>query len=202
MKNQVLLFSILISLFSCKGFQQEPDYYNLPTATKTGVNVVVEIPAGTNHKIEFNPETKTFENDKINGEIRVIKFLPYIGNYGFIPSTYMDPERGGDGDALDILVIGESQPTKAVVEVIPIGVLLLKDKGELDSKIIAVPADSTQQVIQVDNFQDFIIEFDAAKRMVEDWFLNYKGYGVMELIGWRDEQYARKEIEKWRVEKE
>lgn len=203
MKYQILLLSILIGCAACKNInlQQEPDYYNLPTETEKGINVVVEIPAGTNHKIEFNTKTKTFENDKIDGKIRVIKFLPYIGNYGFIPSTYMDPERGGDGDALDILVIGESQPTKTVQEVLPIGVLLLKDKGELDSKIIAVPADPNQQVIAVDSFQDFMIEYDAAKRMIEDWFLNYKGYGVMELIAWKDEQYARQEIEKWKVKK-
>lgn len=199
MKHQLLLIAITLNFLACQEIQQDPDYYNLPTSTELGVNVVVEIPAGTNHKIEFNPTTSTFINDKINGKTRVINFLPYPGNYGFIPSTYMNPEQGGDGDALDVLVIGESQATKTVIEVIPIAVLLLKDKGELDSKIIAVPADSTQRIIQAANFQDFLIKYDAAKRMIEDWFLNYKGYGVMELIGWRDEQYAREEIEKWRI---
>jgi inorganic pyrophosphatase len=24
--------------------------------------------------------------------------LPYVGNYGFIPSTYSDPTKRGDGD--------------------------------------------------------------------------------------------------------
>lgn len=202
MKYQLIFWVIVVHFLACQNIQQEPDYYQLPATTKQGVNVVVEIPAGTNHKIEFNPKTNTFANDKINGKIRVINFLPYPGNYGFIPSTYMDPKQGGDGDALDILVIGESQATKTVIEVLPIAVLLLKDKGELDSKIIAIPVDSTQQIIQVVNFQDFLIKYDAAKRMIEDWFLNYKGYGVMELIGWRDEQYARQEIEKWRIKQQ
>ncbi len=203
MKQQILFYFVLILFFSCKNIkvQVEPDYYNLPTETEKGINVVVEIPAGTNHKIEYNPKTKTFENDKIDGKIRIIKFLPYIGNYGFIPSTYMDPKRGGDGDALDILVIGESQASKTVIEVLPIGVLLLKDKGELDSKIIAIPSDTKHQVIAVKSFQEFLVKYDAAKRMIEDWFLNYKGDGEMELIGWRDEQYARQEVEKWKVKK-
>ena len=77
--------------------------------------MVVEIPAGTNHKIEYDPSTDSFENDKKDGKDRVISFLPYPGNYGFIPSTLMNKDRGGDGDALDILVIGESEPTGTVL---------------------------------------------------------------------------------------
>lgn len=179
----------------------EPNYYNLPTYNEDqSVNVIIEIPAGTNHKIEYRPASNTFENDTENNSIRVIDFLPYPGNYGFIPSTLMDTARGGDGDALDVLVLGESLPTKTQIATIPIGVLLLKDNGELDAKIIAVPADSTKHIMQISDYQDFIIQYDSAKRMVEQWFLNYKGAGEMQFIGWKDDRYARQEIEKWLIE--
>lgn len=183
--------------FACQNLF-EPNYYTQPTYNDDqSVNVIIEIPAGTNHKIEYDSATNTFENDIEDNKIRVINFLPYPGNYGFIPSTLMDTGRGGDGDALDVLVLGESLPTKTQIATIPIGVLLLKDRGELDSKIIAVPADSAKRVMQINDYQDFIIEYDSAKRLVEQWFLNYKGVGKMEFIGWKNDHYARQEIEKW-----
>ena len=189
------IFTLLTLTFSCKK-ATNTDTQTLPAFATKGINMVVEIPAGTNHKIEINKETGEFENDKIDGKTRIINFLPYPGNYGFIPSTLMDKARGGDGDALDILMIGESMKTGTVVPIEPIGVLLLKDNGELDTKLIAIPADSSK-VMQAYNFTQFSVQQAAAKKMIEDWFLNYKGPGEMELIGWRDEVYALEEIRKW-----
>ncbi|MFK7936363.1 MAG: inorganic diphosphatase [Saprospiraceae bacterium] len=198
------LFSILIfTILSASSCQQitKPNYYTLPTYNAdNSVNVVVEIPAGTNHKIEYQPGENAFINDTENDKTRVVDYLPYPGNYGFIPSTLMSRAKGGDGDALDVLILGESMPTKSVVATIPIAVLLLKDNGEIDSKIIAVPADSSQQIMQITDFQDFLIEYDAAKRQIEQWFLNYKGVGEMQFMGWKDDKYARQEIEKWLLE--
>lgn len=162
--------------------------------------MVVEIPAGTNHKIEYDPATDSFKNDQKNGKDRVIQFLPYPGNYGFIPSTKMDKKRGGDGDALDILVIGEAKPTGTVIPVKPIATLQLLDGGEIDTKIIAIPANKEDQVIAPLSFPEFIVEHDAVRLMIEKWFLNYKGVGVMQLVGWQDDGYALREIEKWKVE--
>ena len=99
MKNR-FLFTLVLSLFfifsGC--VEKQENYYKIAALAQEGkaFNVVVEIPAGTNHKIEYNTESGEFENDIKDGKIRIIDFLPYPGNYGFIPSTYMDPERGGD----------------------------------------------------------------------------------------------------------
>jgi len=175
------------------------DLENLPAFVEQGVNVVVEIPAGTNHKIEFDKEGKEFLVDQRNGQDRIIDFLPYPGNYGFIPSTYMDPARGGDGDALDVLVIGESMPTGTVIAVKPIASLLLLDEGEEDTKIIAVPADPGLQVMKADDFQEFSIAYDGAKHIIQNWFLYYDGLGTAEFKGWQDEQHAMEEIRKWAV---
>ena len=125
--------------------------------------------------------------------------MSYPGNYGFIPSTLMDEELGGDGDALDILVIAESLETGDTISVIPIGTLLLNDSGELDTKIIAVPADPKKQVIQATDYQTFTVKYNMAQRIVENWFLNYKGLGITKLIGWRNDAFAMQEIEKWRI---
>jgi len=174
------------------------DPYSIPSTDGEALNVIVEIPAGTNHKIEYHPE-RGFANDTLaDGGKRVINFLPYPGNYGFVPSTLLDEARGGDGDALDVIVIGESVPPGTQLRARPIAALMLRDGGEIDTKIVAVPADSSQQVFRIDNFLDFSLGNDAAKRIIELWFLNYKGPNATELVRWEDEAYAWREVRKWR----
>lgn len=197
------IFALLLTgLAACQapaGEESPPpvDYKALPALTDRGIHVVVEIPAGTNQKIEYQTENEEFAVDQLDGRDRVVRFLPYPGNYGFIPSTLMETTRGGDGDALDVLVIGESQPTGTVLEAVPVGALRLRDRGEIDTKIIAVPADSSRRVLDVTNFRDLLLQQDAARRIIEEWFLNYKGLGVVELVGWEDEHYAMEAIKRW-----
>lgn len=174
-------------------------YDQLPTFDAAGaVQVVVEIPAGTNHKIEYDHATNTFPVDQENGRDRVITFLPYLGNYGFVPSTLMDPAEGGDGDALDVLVLAESVPTGTVMPVVPIGMLSLRDGGEIDDKIIAVPADADRQIIKVNDVSELA---PAVRSIVETWFTSYKGPGRMESLGWQDAAAARKSVTRWQVGK-
>src|SRR5690606_18639853 len=116
------------------------DYDQLPLLSENGYyQAVIEIPSGTNKKYEYNVTTKTFEIDQKNGRDRIINFLSYPGNYGFIPSTLSDKTKGGDGDALDVLLLSEAHQIGDVVEIIPITMLKLLDQGEEDYKIIAVP---------------------------------------------------------------
>lgn len=200
MKSKFTFFisiSLLLGCFiSCKN---EVNPTALPALTQEGAVVaLIEIPAGTNRKIEYDYAEKRFQVDVIDGKDRVINFLPYPGNYGFIPSTHMDEDQGGDGDALDILVISESVATGDTIAVIPIGALMLNDGGEIDTKIIAVPADPAKRVMDVTDFETFSVKYSMAKNIIENWFLNYKGLGKTELIGWRNGSFALKEIEKWK----
>ncbi len=203
-----LLFLLPCILLVLAGCQDKNVGYNLPTepyavASMEGdaLNVIVEIPAGTNHKIEYRTETGFSNDTLLGGSTRIINFLPYPGNYGFVPNTLMDKDRGGDGDPLDVLVICESVPTGTLLAVKPIGALLLRDRGEIDTKIIAVPQDSSLRVFQPENFLEFALEQDAARSIIEAWFLNYKGPKQTELIRWEDETYAWREVRKWRLDK-
>lgn len=194
------LFVISLSLLACQD-QTNKKNYELPAMEGDAVNVVIEIPAGTNTKIEYDVQAGAFKPDQVDDKDRVVAFLPYPGNYGFIPSTMMDTDKGGDGDALDILVIGESRPTGSVLKAKPIGTLILKDGGELDTKIIAIPVDESERTLKADNFLTLMLDHDPAKRIIEEWFLNYKGKGQMELIRWEDENYALQEIKRWGTDK-
>jgi len=168
----------------------------LPAFTDSGVNAVIEIPAGTNRKIEYDEGSNTFAPDKRDGKERVVDFLPYPGNYGFIPGTKLNAQSGGDGDALDVLVISEAMPTGSLVEAIPIALLRLRDEGQQDHKVIAIPADSSLQVIAPKDYLDFSLRYDGAKLIIENWFLYYDGLGTATFEGWGDEKAARRAIEK------
>ena len=66
-------------------------------------NFFVEIPAGTKEKWEVNKRNGLLEWEEKKGRKKVIKILPYPGNYGFIPQTY-----GADGDPVDVVDLDES----------------------------------------------------------------------------------------------
>jgi inorganic pyrophosphatase len=164
-----------------------------------GFNFIVEIPAGTNTKYELHKESNEFLPDLRDGRPRIIDFLGYPGNYGFIPSTIMDKSEGGDGDALDGLIICESVPTGTVLHCIAIAVLELKDEGELDTKIIGIPYDPSLRTIQCVNYQQFRSQYRFAKLIIERWFLNYDPVDPATLIGWGNEKKAMKMIDKWKI---
>lgn len=95
------------------------------------INVIIENPMGG--------DPVKYEMDKESGLMFVDRFLHtamvYPGNYGFIPHTL-----SGDGDPVDVLVIGRVPVMPgAVLRSRPIGVLMMEDDGGQDEKIIAVP---------------------------------------------------------------
>lgn len=192
MKGTFIFLFVLIC--SCN---QKSDYYKTPSFSESGaVNAVIEIPAGTNTKYEYDPVAKQFVIDQENGKDRVIDFLSYPTNYGFVPSTLSDKKTGGDGDALDILVLSESQETGTIVEVVPIAMLKLLDKGEHDYKIIAVPFEKDKRIVKASTYTELQNNYPAVIEIIELWFLNYNKNDVAQVEGWADEREAMKEIRK------
>ena len=172
----------------------------LPSFSEAGVlQGVVEIPAGTNRKFEYDKTALQFKPDIRDGQPRMVHFLPYPVNYGFIPSTKMVKEQGGDGDPLDVLILAESIPTGTVVPVQPIGLLLLKDLGEWDNKVLAIPADASRRIIPATDWTSFQRDYSAIRHILELFFLYYDGLGTMTLMGWGDEHAAIEEVQKWQI---
>lgn len=151
-----------------------------PGNVEDGVmNVIIEIRKGERNKYEFDKETGRLFLDRVNGT-----FLGYPADYGYIPQTLCE-----DGDPLDaLLIIDESVPHGTVVPSRPVGVLYFEDDGEMDEKLIVVPAD--------DITKDHIKELDdlgpAFKKNVEHFYAHYKDWkkdwsGVDgKLHGWGD----------------
>lgn len=163
--------------------------FDYPAVAESGlVNLLVEIPAGTQQKWEGMKSGDGLKWDRKDGQLRVINYLPYPGNYGMIPRTLLPREAGGDGDPLDVIMLGSSLPRATVIAVKPIAVLRLLDDGEQDDKILAVPLEGSMS--DVSSLAELNQRYSGVTQIIELWFTRYKGPGRMESQGYADNDAA------------
>jgi len=108
----------------------------LPTFDGDAVNIVVETPKGGRAKMKYDEKADVFRFEKL---LPLGQAFPF--DFGFLPST-----EGGDGDPLDVLLIGEEPaPVGCVVLGKIVGVLegkqTEKGRNERNDRIIAIPID-------------------------------------------------------------
>ena len=139
------------------------------------VNAVIEIPAGTTAKYETTKDTGMLELEQKNGKPRFVQYLGYPCNYGLIPRSMLPKSKGGDGDPLDVCVLGPTVPIGSVVKARPIGILTLLDNGEIDDKVILVM--QSGPFAKVSSLADLDKRFPGVTTILQTWFTHYKGYG-------------------------
>ena len=148
------------------------------------VNVVIEVPIGG--------EPIKYEMDKEAGTLVVDRFLytpmTYPGNYGFVPHTLSE-----DGDPIDVL-IASTRPLVpgCVINVRPIGVLMMEDNSGKDEKIIAVP--SPKLTLRYEKVKEYTDLPDITVRQIEHFFEHYKDLEPgkwVKIIRWGDAAEAR-----------
>ncbi len=129
---------------------------------KGEINVVIEIPTGSNHKIEWDREHACFMLDRVEP----MAFAKPC-NYGFIPQTLDE-----DGDELDALVITEQPLTTGIwMKARVLGVMKFVDDGEVDDKIICVPADDRNNGDMYQKLEDLPAQLI---KQIEHHFNHYK----------------------------
>lgn len=171
------------------------DYASLPIYSKSGqLQAVIAVPAGSGHEMEYDQESRSFVPRLQAGSARVVDFLPYPGNFGFIPSTFVEAGDTGEGHALEVLVIAESVPTGTVMEVTPVAALVLDQAGQIDHKIIAVPAKPSEQIITATDYASFTQEYPAAKDIIQKWFVHHNPQQEARFMSWKDEKFAEEQI--------
>jgi inorganic pyrophosphatase len=156
------------------------------------VNVVVEIPEGSSHKIEWNRDLAVMQLDRVDPAI-----FAKPTNYGFIPQTLDE-----DGDELDALIItNEPLPTGVFLEARVIGVMKFVDDDEIDDKIVVVPADDRNTGNAITSLADLPPQKIA---QIEHHFTHYKDLkkpGSTVVKGWGDVDEAKaiihESIERW-----
>ena len=193
----VKLFKIIIIIFFSKiSFAEsikETDNYSIKfkknlihdidnSIKEQTINIVVEISKNTSSKWQISKIDGSLEHEFFMGEPRIVNYSPYPVNYGIIPRTVMPINKGGDGDPLDVIVLGKEIEMGKVMKVKVIGVLKMKDFGEQDDKIIAVQLN--------DEFSKYneINELKKSNNNLLDevilWFQNYKGENIIKVAGY------------------
>jgi inorganic pyrophosphatase len=107
-------------------------WHDIPTGPNppAEVTAVIEIPTNERNKYELDKELGVFRLDRV-----LYSAVHYPGDYGFLPRTLAD-----DGDPLDVLVLMTIPVfTGCLVNVRPIGLFHLVDRGVADEKVLGVP---------------------------------------------------------------
>ena len=152
------------------------------------VNALIEIPSGTLEKWELNKLNGKIEQEFIYKKARIVDYIGYPGNYGLIPKTLLSKEKGGDGDPLDVLVIGPPVARGSIIKSKIIGVLFLKDQGEQDDKLIAVSEKS--RFYKLNDIAELNKNYRGVSEIIRLWFKNYKGPNKMKSTGFGNKQRA------------
>ena len=169
------------------------DAISIGTQPPEDINVIIEVPIGG--------QPIKYELDKDSGTLVVDRFLytpmAYPGNYGFVPHTLSE-----DGDPIDVMVCN-TRPLMpgCVINVRPVGVLLMEDNAGLDEKILAAPADHlTRRYQHISNYSDLP---EITLNQIEHFFEHYKDLepGKWVKIGdWKDidsaKDYIKQAIER------
>ncbi|MBO6902987.1 MAG: inorganic diphosphatase [Rhizobiaceae bacterium] len=140
------------------------DAISIGTNPPDDINVIIEVPVGG--------QPIKYEMDKDAGTLVVDRFLytpmTYPGNYGFVPHTLSD-----DGDPIDVLVCNTRQLVPGcVINVRPIGVLVMEDNAGMDEKVLAVPSSHLTQ--RYENVADFSDLPAITLKQIEHFFEHYK----------------------------
>lgn len=154
----------------------------IPFGEIEAFNVLVEIEQGSNLKYEYDEES-----DQLILNFTFIN-LTFPFNYGFIVKTL-----GGDGDALDAIVLSFAPISSgSVIKCKTIGVLKSIDRGEVDDKIICVPVDDEL----AKRYQDIT---DLPQDSLDNWTKFYSEIGKqknksIEIVALKNKEMAILEI--------
>lgn len=148
------------------------------------VNAIIEISKDTYNKYEYDEELDIIKLDRI-----LHSPLHYPVDYGFIPQT-----RSDDGDHLDVMIV-TNYPTfpGCLVEVRPVGVLLMSDENGIDEKILAVPTHNPfytdiQKLSDINHhLLDEIVHFFGQYKKLEN--------KIAVIKGWKNGNECKKVIE-------
>ena len=150
------------------------------------MTAIIEVPENGYVKYEIDKETGLLRVDRI-----LHTPVAYPANYGYFPGTL-----GDDGDPLDCVVVCNAPLRPGVmIDVHPIGALLMEDQAGGDEKIICVPRDRIDPYYENVSYTEELPQILRSK--IEYFFAHYKDLepnSWSRIIGWADRETADKLI--------
>lgn len=143
------------------------------------VEALIEIPAGSQNKYEFDEEKGVLRLDRV-----LYSPVHYPTDYGFVGETLEE-----DGDPIDILVM-VTNPTVpgCIIDARVVGVLAMADEKGVDNKLLGVPVKDPR----FDQIQDLEDVPPHILREIEHFFRTYKDLEgkTTTIEGWGNAQKA------------
>ena len=144
------------------------------------VEALIEIPAGSQNKYEYDKEKGRFVLDRV-----LYSPMHYPTEYGYLEGTLAE-----DGDPLDILVL-TTFPTfpGCVIETRVIGALIMADDKGQDEKLLGVPVNDPRwnHVNSLEDVSPHIL------KEIAHFFQVYKDLENKKTVieGWKDAEFAK-----------
>ena len=145
------------------------------------VEALIEIPAGSQNKYEYDKEKGRFVLDRV-----LYSPMHYPTEYGYLEGTLAE-----DGDPLDILVL-TTFPTfpGCVIETRVIGALIMSDDKGQDEKLLGVPVNDPRwnHVNSLEDVSPHIL------KEIAHFFQVYKDLENKKTVieGWKDAEFAKR----------
>ena len=149
------------------------------------INVIIEIPQGSQNKYEFDKEHGIVKLDRV-----LYSSVHYPADYGIIPQTLAE-----DNDPLDALVLTTNPTLPGVlIECRPVAVMHMEDEQEQDDKIICVPIND----VRFNHINDLADIPEAILNEIKQFFESYKHLEekTVEVQGWKNAEQAKTIITK------
>lgn len=162
-------------------------WHEIERGTTEELNVIIEIPKGSNNKYEVDKKTGLIALDRAN-----YSHAAYPFDYGFVPQTLWE-----DGDPLDVCVLTTFPLAPGIlVRVRPVAVMEMTDGDDSDAKIIAVPVHDKRW----EETKDLADLNHHTPKEFQHFFETYKelkgGENPVVVHGWKDKKAAIEAIEK------
>lgn len=153
----------------------------VPVHPDRTIQVVVENPAGTQEKWEVRASGQLVRETNEQGPIE-IPYLPWPVNSGMIPRTLHAADLGGDGEPLDMLLLGPAVERGAIVRTRLIGLLRVIDGLERDDKILVVREGTP--LADAEDVADLEAKFPGVRDQLEMWFAHSRPGGRIVVQGY------------------
>lgn len=192
--GSTVLLGSLAMMSACGADDAAFDQHQYPVVIPKNISgekfvTVIETPAGEFRAISVDLENEKLDTLKEGSDYVVSNFLPHPVNQAAIPVS-----ADTDMEKIVVWIVGRSVRAGDTLAVDPIALLEYTLEGQSKSEILAIPSDPAHQTIQVENFSEFIIEYDGVKYLLEGWLRNRHGLGKVSQLSWKDQVKAQNYI--------
>lgn len=186
-RGEWLIPLLLLAGCSSTNYLRDAD----PVNSDLTIHVVIENPVGSNEKWEVLSDGRLVQEYTAEGPV-IIPYLPWPANAGMIPRTLYSAELGGDGEPLDVLVLGPSIARGSLVRAVPIGLLQIVDRLERDDKILAIIPGTP--LADVEDIADLDARYPGVRGILTNWYTNSRPGSAFEVQGFGSRAAARRLI--------